>query len=87
LRALAELSRETFVSIMSQYSPQYQAGRFSDINRTLAKDEYDEVVDFALSLGLENAFIQELASQGHYLPDFAKASPFEGGSDRSHVSR
>jgi putative pyruvate formate lyase activating enzyme len=76
LRALADLSPDTFVSLMSQYSPQYKAGDFPRINRTLAEGEYDEIIDYALDLGLENAFIQELESQGHYLPDFAQTSPF-----------
>jgi len=76
LHALADLSQNTFVSIMSQYSPQYKARDYPGINRTLTEDEYDEITDYALDLGLENAFIQELASQEHYLPDFAQASPF-----------
>jgi putative pyruvate formate lyase activating enzyme len=80
LRFLADLSPDTFVSIMSQYSPQYKACDYPGINRTLTKDEYDEVVDYALELGLENAFIQELESQEHYLPDFAQESPFNSAS-------
>jgi len=80
LRAVADLSPDTFVSIMSQYSPQYKARNYPRINRTLTKDEYDEIMDYALDLGLENAFIQELESQGQYLPDFAQASPFNFAS-------
>ena len=76
LHFLADLSPDTFVSIMSQYSPQYKACDYPGINRTLTEDEYDEVTDYALDLGLENAFIQELESQDHYLPDFARESPF-----------
>jgi putative pyruvate formate lyase activating enzyme len=76
LRFLADLSPDTFVSIMSQYSPQYKACDYPAINRPLTKDEYDEVMDYALDLGLENAFIQELESQEHYLPDFEQESPF-----------
>jgi putative pyruvate formate lyase activating enzyme len=80
LRFLADLSPDTFVSIMAQYSPQYKAGDFPGINRPLTKDEYDEIMDYALELGLENAFIQELGSQEHYLPDFARESPFNSAS-------
>ena len=76
LRFLADLSPALFVSIMSQYSPQFKAGLYPGIDRTLTEDEYDEITDYALELGLENAFIQELASQDHYLPDFARDSPF-----------
>jgi len=77
LAFLADLSPDTHVSIMSQYSPQYKAGDFPEINRTLTEDEYDEITDYALELGLENAFIQELESQSHYLPDFNQERPFE----------
>lgn len=73
---LAKLSPDTFVSIMAQYSPQYQAMADPVINRTLYQDEYDRVVDHALALGLKNAFIQELASQDYYLPDFDRGNPF-----------
>jgi putative pyruvate formate lyase activating enzyme len=65
---------------MSQYSPQYKACDYPGINRPLTEDEYDEVMDCALELGLENAFIQELESQEHYLPDFAQENPFKSAS-------
>jgi len=74
---LAGLSRGIHVSIMSQYSPQYKAGGYPAINRTLTEDEYDEITDYALDLGLRNAFIQELKSQDHYLPDFDQELPFK----------
>jgi putative pyruvate formate lyase activating enzyme len=90
LQFLADLSPDTFVSIMSQYSPQYKACDYPEIDRTLTEDEYDQVVDLALELGLENAFVQELESQDHYLPDFARESPFEprhsGRSEESPVA-
>jgi len=80
LRFLSDLSPDIFISIMSQYSPQYKAWDYPEINRTLTEAEYDEVTDYALDLGLENAFIQELESQEHCLPDFAQASPFNFAS-------
>ena len=77
LALLAELSPDIHVSIMSQYSPQYKAYDFPEINRPLTEDEYDEITDYALDLGLENAFIQKLESQAHYLPDFDQKRPFD----------
>jgi putative pyruvate formate lyase activating enzyme len=77
LRLLADLSPDIFVSIMAQYSPQYRACYYPSINRPLTVAEYDEVIAYALELGLENAFIQELDSQAHYLPDFDQERPFE----------
>jgi len=77
LAFLAELAPATHVSIMSQYSPQYRAAHYAEINRPLTAREYDEVTDYALELGLENAFIQELDSRHRYLPDFDRDRPFE----------
>ena len=77
LAFLSELSGGIFVSIMSQYSPQYRASCCSEIDRPLSIREYEEVTDYALSLGLENAFIQELNSRDRYLPDFDRDRPFE----------
>jgi len=77
LRFLADLSPDTFVSIMSQYSPRYKARGYPGINRPLTAGEYDEVTEYALDLGLTNAFIQETGSQVHYLPDFSRERPFD----------
>ena len=77
LRFLADLSPDIFVSIMSQYSPQHKASQYPEINRTLTENEYREITEYALDLGLENAFVQELESQEKCLPDFAREKPFE----------
>ncbi len=77
LALLAQLSPAIHVSIMSQYSPQYRAGKYAEIARPLTAREYDAVTDYALELGLENAFIQELDSRHRYLPDFDRDRPFE----------
>jgi putative pyruvate formate lyase activating enzyme len=76
LDVLADLSPDTFISLMSQYSPQYKACNYPGIDRTLTADEYDEIQDYALDLGLEHVFVQELESQGDCLPDFAQDKPF-----------
>ncbi len=47
-------------SIMSQFTPQPSlADSAPELNRSLTRREYDKVVDYALSLGITNAFIQE----------------------------
>jgi len=76
LRAIAALDPKITVSIMSQYSPRHRAGRHPEINRTLTAAEYEEIVECALDLGLENAFVQDLESPGIYLPDFTRERPF-----------
>ncbi len=82
LRFLADLSSDIHVSIMSQYAPQHNACDFPEINRSLTIGEYDEVTDYALNLGLENAFIQEIESRDYYLPDFERESPFNPNYSR-----
>jgi putative pyruvate formate lyase activating enzyme len=76
LAFLAGLSPNIHVSIMSQYSPQYKASEYPGIDRPLTEDEYEEIIDYARGLGLENAFVQEIESQSHYLPDFDQDRPF-----------
>jgi putative pyruvate formate lyase activating enzyme len=77
LRLLADISPDIHVSIMSQYSPRSKAMKYSPINRVLTESEYEEIVDYALDLGLENTFIQRLESRDYYLPDFDREEPFE----------
>ena len=77
LRFLADLSPDIHVSIMAQYTPQHQASAYPDVDRRLTQAEYDAITDDALALGLERAFVQELASQDTYLPDFDRAAVFE----------
>ena len=77
LKFLSEVSLELNVSLMSQYSPLHKACEFPEINRTLTKDEYDEMVEYAVSIGLENVFIQELQSKEEGLPDFNLKEPFQ----------
>ena len=67
-----ELFRDKiFISIMNQYTPLKTVEKFPEINRKVTDEEYDDVVDFALSLGIENAFIQEGgAAEESFIPNF-----------------
>ena len=49
-----------YISIMNQYTPMPGIGeKYPELSRALTQEEYDEAVDFALELGVENGFIQE----------------------------
>ncbi len=48
-----------FISIMNQYTPLPHVVKYPELNRKVTEDEYDEVVNFAIDLGIENGFIQE----------------------------
>jgi len=63
---------EIFISIMSQYTPMAQIkDKYPELNRRVTKREYDAVVQFALDLGIENAFIQDRkVAKESFIPDF-----------------
>jgi len=48
-----------WISIMNQYTPMPHVSHIPELNQPLSRDEYDRVVDYAIRLGIENAFIQE----------------------------
>ncbi|GBR74370.1 radical SAM protein, partial [Candidatus Termititenax aidoneus] len=76
LAVLYALNPELPVSLMSQYTPQHQAQNIHSLNRRLSAAEYNEVVEYAVNLGLENIWTQETASQDILVPDFSAAQPF-----------
>ena len=47
------------MSIMNQYTPLESVLKYPEINRKVMESEYDEVLDFAVEIGVENAFVQE----------------------------
>ena len=60
-----------FISIMSQYTPCTDLGDYPEINRKLTVEEYDDVVDFAVEIGVENGFLQEGESASEsFIPPF-----------------
>lgn len=48
-----------YLSLMNQYTPLPGMEAYPELNRRVTKREYDRLLDYALSLGVENAFIQE----------------------------
>ncbi len=47
-----------YISMMSQFTP-IALKDYPEINRTVTRREYERLVDYALEIGLTNAFIQE----------------------------
>lgn len=59
------------ISIMNQYTPLPHVVAFPEINRKVTPAEYDEVVDYAIDLGVENGFIQEGdTAEESFIPEF-----------------
>jgi len=46
------ISTESYLNIMDQYRPTYNANKYEKLNRQITPSEYKEVVDYALSKGL-----------------------------------
>ena len=62
---------QVFLSLMNQYTPLPQVEAFPEINRCITEEEYDELVDFAIDLGVENGFIQEgETAKESFIPEF-----------------
>ncbi|WP_310603435.1 radical SAM protein [Anaerosporobacter sp.] len=60
-----------YISLMNQYTPLPQVKEYPEINRKVTEKEYDELVDFAIELGVENGFIQEgETATESFIPEF-----------------
>lgn len=60
-----------WISIMNQYTPLAHVVGIPELNRKITDAEYDGVVDFAIGLGIENAFIQEgETAEDSFIPPF-----------------
>lgn len=65
------LPSDTYVSLMSQYTPYGNISEFKELNRQITTAEYNKVVDFFLDIGLENGFKQEKTSaKTDFIPSF-----------------
>ena len=60
-----------YISLMSQFTPTDKLKDVPELNRRVTKREYNSLVDFALNIGVTNAFIQDrhVASES-FIPEF-----------------
>ncbi|MBQ7875027.1 MAG: radical SAM protein [Oscillospiraceae bacterium] len=72
LRLLYEtFGDKIWISIMNQYTPLCSDERYPELSRTVSDEEYSEAIDFAIELGIENAFVQEGGTVGEsFIPPF-----------------
>ena len=54
-----EISPHTYISMMAQYFPAYQAGQFPPLSRRINKGEYREALQAFKEEGLENGWFQK----------------------------
>jgi len=51
-----EVSRDTYVNIMDQYRPCFEADAFGELSRRITRQEYSDVVEYAGKIGLHRGF-------------------------------
>ena len=60
LKYLHETYGDTiYISIMNQFTPLSNLEKYPELNRRITEEEYEELVDYAIEIGIENGFIQE----------------------------
>lgn len=60
-----------YISIMNQYIPMHKACNYPEINKSLNPKHYDSLIDYALSIGVKNGFIQENGTNDiSFIPPF-----------------
>jgi putative pyruvate formate lyase activating enzyme len=55
-----EISRDVYISLMSQYFPAYRSGEHPEINRRITEEEYDAADEIKMRYGLRNGWVQDL---------------------------
>ena len=68
----SNFGNKVIYSLMNQYTPPSEPIiEHPELNRKVTKKEYDKFVDYAIELGIENAFIQEGdTAEESYIPPF-----------------
>lgn len=62
---------DIYISIMSQYTPVGDLTNFPELQKRVRTSDYDRLIDYAVDIGVENAFIQEGESADEsFIPDF-----------------
>ncbi|MBQ7137334.1 MAG: radical SAM protein [Bacilli bacterium] len=60
-----------FISIMNQYTPTNNLNRYPEINKIVDKSDYEELIDYAIDIGIKNGFMQEGETQKtSFIPEF-----------------
>ena len=62
---------DVYISLMNQYTPMFNAKLYPEINRNINEKTYDSIINYALSIGVKNGFIQDLGTNSkEFVPDF-----------------
>lgn len=62
---------QVYLSLMNQYTPLPQVRHIPELNRKVTEREYEKLLDYAIDLGVEQAFIQEgETAEESFIPSF-----------------
>ena len=62
---------DIFISIMNQYTPTNNLDKYKELSSIVSNEEYEQLIDFAIELGIKNGFIQEGETQKtSFIPKF-----------------
>ncbi len=62
---------KAYINIMSQYTPFGEIDSFPELQRKLTKREYESVLDYAMSLSIDNMYYQDIKSAStEYIPSW-----------------
>ncbi len=65
------LGKDTYVSLLNQYTPMYQAKGIKQLSRRLTTMEYQKVTNYFFEIGLQHGFVQQKSSaNSQYTPLF-----------------
>ncbi len=63
---------QIFLSLMNQFTPTEVLLDYPELNRKVSQREYNNLIDYAISIGVEQAFIQEgETAKESFIPDFS----------------
>lgn len=61
-----------YISIMNQYTPVRKIDNYKELNDVVKEREYDELINYAIDIGIKNAYIQEGETcKESFIPDFS----------------
>ncbi len=75
------LGTDTYVSLLSQYTPMHHANTIKALSRKLTTFEYEKVTEYFLNIGLKNGFMQKKSSA---TSDYTPIFNLEGVEKRTH---
>lgn len=65
------IPKSVYISLMCQYVPMYKADKYPEINKKVSAKAYEWLLDYCLSKGFKNGFMQEYDSaETVYTPQF-----------------